>query len=250
MIDGSSLPYEENVALAKKVATFAHKHDVSVEAELGVLAGQEDHVFAASSTYTNPMTAIDFLKRTKVDLLAISYGTKHGAVKGDNVVLRKEIAIATMENMRHEGVDAVLVSHGSSLVPQYIVNEINALGGQVKGHGIPIEQLKEVIPCGISKINMDTDIRLATTRNILEYFEAHPEKREASKIYPLLVEKRDSFEYRYYLKDYIDALETNKNITGELVDIIPLMEKAVKEIVLTANVEFGSVGDAYYIYKK
>lgn len=250
MIDGSSLPYEENVALAKKVATFAHKHDVSVEAELGVLAGQEDHVFAASSTYTNPMTAVDFLKRTKVDLLAISYGTKHGAVKGDNVVLRKEIAIATMENMRHEGVDAVLVSHGSSLVPQYIVNEINALGGQVKGHGIPIEQLKEVIPCGISKINMDTDIRLATTRNILEFFEAHPEKRETSKIYPLLVEKRDSFEYRYYLKDYIDALETNKNITGELVDIIPLMEKAVKEIVLTANVEFGSVGDAYYIYIK
>lgn len=250
MIDGSALEYDENVALTKKVVQFAHKHDVSVEAELGVLAGVEDHVFAETSTYTNPLTAIDFLKKTGVDLLAISYGTKHGAVKGDNVKLRKEIAIATMENMLHEKIDAVLVSHGSSLVPQYIVNEINALGGNVHGHGIPIEQLKEVIPAGISKINMDTDIRLATTRNILEWFELHPEKKEGSKIYPLLVEKRESFEYRYYLKEYINELETNKGITGELKDIIPLMEKAVKEIVLTANVEFGSIGDAYYIYKK
>ena len=250
MIDGSALEYDENVALTKKVVQFAHKHDVSVEAELGVLAGVEDHVFAETSTYTNPLTAIDFLKKTGVDLLAISYGTKHGDVKGDNVKLRKEIAIATMENMLHEKIDAVLVSHGSSLVPQYIVNEINALGGNVHGHGIPIEQLKEVIPSGISKINMDTDIRLATTRNILEWFESHPEKKEGSKIYPLLVEKRESFEYRYYLKEYINELETNKGITGELKDIIPLMEKAVKEIVLTANVEFGSIGDAYYIYKK
>ena len=250
MIDGSALEYDENVALTKKVVQFAHKHDASVEAELGVLAGVEDHVFAETSTYTNPLTAIDFLKKTGVDLLAISYGTKHGAVKGDNVKLRKEIAIATMENMLHEKIDAVLVSHGSSLVPQYIVNEINALGGNVHGHGIPIEQLKEVIPSGISKINMDTDIRLATTRNILEWFEAHPGKKEGSKIYPLLVEKRESFEYRYYLKEYINELETNKGITGEIKEIIPLMEKAVKEIVLTANVEFGSIGDAYYIYKK
>ena len=93
------------------------------------------------------------------------------------------------------------------------------------------------------------NIRLATTRNMLEYFENNPEKKEGSKVYPLLVEKRDSFEYRYYLKEYINELETNKNITGEIKELIPLMEKAVKEIVLTANVEFGSVGDAYYIYK-
>ena len=176
MIDGSALEYDENVALTKKVVQFAHKHDVSVEAELGVLAGVEDHVFAETSTYTNPLTAIDFLKRTSADSLAISYGTKHGAVKGDNVKLRKEIVIATMENMLHENIDATIVSHGSSLVPQYIVNEINALGGNVKGHGIPLKQLQEVIPCGISKINIDTDIRLATTRNILEFFEKNPAK--------------------------------------------------------------------------
>ena len=249
MIDGSALSYEENVKLTAKVVKYAHKKNVQVEGELGVLAGVEDHVFAASSTYTNPLTAIDFFKRTGVDSLAISYGTKHGAVKGDNVKLRKEIVIATMENMLHEAIDGTIVSHGSSLVPQYIVNEINALGGQVKGHGIPLEQLKEVIPAGISKINMDTDIRLATTRNLLEYYEADKERQKDSKVYPLLKEKPDSFEYRYYLKEYIEELETNKNFNDELKAIVPLMEKAVKEIVLTASVEFGSVGDAPYILK-
>mgnify|MGYP002782805605 CR=1 FL=1 len=247
MIDGSALDYEDNVALVSKVVAYAHPKGVAVEGELGVLAGVEDHVFSESSTYTNPLTAVDFIKRTQCDSLAISYGTKHGAVKGDNVKLRKEIVIATMENLRHEHLSAAIVSHGSSLVPEYIVNEINALGGKVKGKGVPIDQLKEVIPCGISKINMDTDIRLATTRNLLEYFTEHPEKRETSKIYNLLVEKPESFEYRYYLKEYINELETNKGFNEELKEIVPLLKKAVKEIVLTANVEFGSIGDAIYI---
>lgn len=247
MIDGSSLPYEENVKLTKKVVAYAHKHNVSVEGELGVLAGVEDHVFAANSTYTDPMLVVDFFKKTGVDSLALSYGTKHGAVKGDNVVLRKEIVIASMENMLHASIDGTLVSHGSSMVPQYIVNEINALGGAVKGHGIPLEQLREVIPAGISKINIDTDIRLATTRNIREYFAAHPEKIEGSKIYNLLMEKPESFEYRYYLKEYINELQTGKGYNEELKEIIPLIKKGAKEIVLTASVEFGSVGDAHYI---
>ena len=247
MIDGSSLPYEENVKLTKKVVSYAHKKGVSVEGELGVLAGTEDHVFSNTSTYTNPLTAIDFLKRTNADSLAISYGTKHGAVKGDNVKLRKEIVIATMENMLHENIDATIVSHGSSLVPQYIVSEINALGGNVKGHGIPLKQLQEVIPCGISKINIDTDIRLATTRNILEFFEKNPAKVKDSKIYPLLKEKPESFEYRYYLKEYINELVTNKITSSELKEILPCIINGVKEIVLTASVAFNSVGDATYI---
>lgn len=249
MIDGSALSYEENVKLTKRVVNYAHKHGVDVEGELGVLAGQEDHVFAASSTYTNPLTAIDFFKKTKVDSLAISYGTKHGAVKGDNVKLRKEIVIATMENMMHEGIDGTIVSHGSSLVPEYIVNAINELGGQVKGKGIPLDQLNEVIPAGVSKINMDTDIRLATTRNMLEYFDKHKEKRETSKIYSLLVENPASFEYRYYLKNYINELETNKGFNDELKEIVPLMERAVKEIVLSASAYFKGVGDAPLILK-
>ncbi len=247
MIDGSALSYEENVKLTKKVVNYAHKHGVSVEAELGVLAGVEDHVFATNSTYTNPLLVVDFFNKTKCDSLALSYGTKHGAVKGDNVVLRKEIVIASMENMRHAEIDGTLVSHGSSMVPQYIVNEINNLGGAVKGHGIPLEQLKEVIPAGISKINIDTDIRLAITRNIREYFANNPDKIEGSKIYNLLIEKPETFEYRYYLKEYNDELQTNKINSSELKEILPLIKKGVKEIVLTASIEFGSVGDANYI---
>lgn len=247
MFDGSALDYNDNVKVSKKVAALAHKKNASCEAELGVLAGVEDHVFAANSTYTNPLTAVDFIKKTGVDLLAISYGTKHGAVKGDNVVLRKEIVVATMENLAHEGLNAIIVSHGSSLVPHYIVNEINSLGGNVKGAGVPISQLQEVIPAGIAKINMDTDIRLATTRNLLEFYKAHPEMTENSKVYSLLKEKPESFEYRNYLRNYINELETNTGFNDELKAIVPLMEKAVKEIVTSASVLFGCVGDAPYI---
>ncbi len=247
MIDGSALDYNDNVTLTKKVVEYAHKRGVSVEGELGVLAGIEDHVYSDASTYTRPLTAIDFIKKTKVDLLAISYGTKHGAVKGDNVKLRKEIVIATMEDIRFENLDTVLVSHGSSLVPQYIVNEINSLGGNVHGNGIPLCELKSVIPSGISKINIDTDIRLATTRNIREYFNNNPEKKANSKIYPLLEAKPESFEYRYYLQDYIDELVTGKVVSNELKEVSPLIEKAVKEIVLATSIYFGSLGDATHI---
>lgn len=118
MIDGSSLPYEQNVELTREVVKLAHPYGVTVEGELGVLAGVEDHVFSATSTYTNPMQAVDFFKKTGCDALAISYGTCHGANKGKDTKIRREIAIATKECMLHEGIDGYLVSHGSSTVPQ------------------------------------------------------------------------------------------------------------------------------------
>ena len=102
MIDGSSLPFEENVELTREVVKYAHERGVSVEGELGVLAGVEDHVFSATSTYTNPLKAVEFFKKTGCDALAISYGTMHGASKGKDVKLRKEIAIAIKECMMHE----------------------------------------------------------------------------------------------------------------------------------------------------
>lgn len=173
MIDGSSLPFDENVELTREVVKYAHARGVSVEGELGVLAGVEDHVFAASSTYTNPLSAVEFFQKTGVDALAISYGTMHGASKGKNVKLRKEIPVAIRECMNHLGIFGALVSHGSSTVPGYIVDEINALGGELADtHGISIEQLKAAIRCGINKINVDTDIRLAVTRNMKELFAA------------------------------------------------------------------------------
>lgn len=163
MIDGSSLPFDENVELTREVVKYAHERGITVEGELGVLAGVEDHVFAATSTYTNPLSAIEFFRKTGVDALAISYGTMHGANKGKNAVIRKEIAIAIKECMMHEGIEGYLVSHGSSTVPQYIVEELNALGSEItNAYGIDVNQLVEVSHCGINKINVDTDIRLGS----------------------------------------------------------------------------------------
>ena len=180
MIDGSHLPYEENVELTREAVKLAHPYGVSVEGELGVLAGVEDHVFSATSTYTNPMQAVDFFKKTKCDALAISYGTCHGANKGKDTRIRREIAIATKECMRHEGIRGYLVSHGSSTVPQEYVEQINAMGGKLENaYGIDPAQLADVSRAGIDKINVDTDIRLANTRNIMELFRDHPELKDS-----------------------------------------------------------------------
>lgn len=248
MIDGSSLPFEENVELTREVVKIAHARGVTVEGELGVLAGVEDHVFAASSTYTNPLDAVKFIKATGVDALAISYGTKHGANKGKNAVIRKEIAIATKECLRHEGIFCALVSHGSSTVPQYIVNEINALGGEIHdAYGIAKEQLKEVSKLGIAKINVDTDIRLAVTRNFRELFDTHAEYRtdkSIGRIYNLLLAKPNAFDPREFLSPVMDTV-MHGNIPDEAVGkIVDCIERGVKEVVGTLIIEFDSVGRA------
>ena len=209
MIDGSSLPYEQNVELTREVVKLAHPYGVSVEGELGVLAGVEDHVFSATSTYTNPMQAVDFFKKTGCDALAISYGTCHGANKGKDTKIRREIAIATKECMLHEGIEGYLVSHGSSTVPQEYVQGINALGGQLENaFGINVAQLVDVAHCGINKINVDTDIRLACTRNLLELFENEPELRESASIgqlYKDLKKNPKNFDPRNYVASIMDT---------------------------------------------
>ena len=203
MIDGSSLPLEQNIELTREVVKYAHARGVSVEGELGVLAGVEDHVFASNSTYTNPLKAVEFFKKTGVDALAISYGTMHGASKGKDVKLRKQIPTAIRECLNHEGIRGGLVSHGSSTVPKYIVDEINALGGNIQNaYGISLAELKEAITCGINKINVDTDIRLAVTRNMKELFAGCPELRESPSIggvYQLLENNKDQFDPRVFL---------------------------------------------------
>ncbi|MFQ7453196.1 MAG: ketose-bisphosphate aldolase [Flavonifractor plautii] len=248
MIDGSALPFEENVELTREVVKYAHARGVSVEGELGVLAGVEDHVFAANSTYTNPLSAIEFFKKTGVDALAISYGTMHGASKGKDVKLRKEIPIAIKECMNHEGIQGALVSHGSSTVPQYIVNEINALGGNIQNaYGISKEELKAAIPCGIGKINVDTDIRLAVTRNFRELFRDHPELKEDARVggvWKLLDEKRDAFDPRAFLAPIMDTVMYGTGDEGAVALITDAMRRGVKEAVGTLIVEFGSYGKA------
>lgn len=253
MIDGSNLPFEENVDLTREVVKLAHARGVSVEGELGVLAGVEDHVFSAASTYTNPLDAVRFIKSTGVDALAISYGTKHGANKGANVVIRKEIAIATKECLRHENIFCTLVSHGSSTVPQYIVDEINQLGGTVSNaHGIPREQLKAVSKLGIGKINVDTDIRLAVTRNLRELFWSCPELRskEATRpIYQLLESRPSDFDPRVFLAPIMDTVMYGNVPNAEIGQVIQAIEKGVREAVGTLIVDFDSYGKAPLVEK-
>lgn len=246
MIDGSSLPFDENVELTREVVKYAHNLGVTVEGELGVLAGVEDHVFSEDSTYTNPTKVVEFFKKTGADCLAISYGTMHGASKGKNVKLRKEIAIAAKECLMHEHVFGVLVSHGSSTVPQYIVKEINRLGGELtNAHGIPVEELKAVIPCGIGKINVDTDIRLAVTRNLRELFSFNPQLRTSTSIgevYQLLEANKSKFDPRIFLVPVMDTLMKGFISDDDVAQVVDCIERGVKEVVGTLIVEFGSVG--------
>ncbi len=248
MIDGSSLPLEENIELTREVVKYAHERGVTVEGELGVLAGVEDHVFSANSTYTNPLDALRFFKETKCDALAISYGTMHGANKGKNAVVRKEIAIAIKELLLHEGIHGVLVSHGSSTVPKYIVEEINALGRDIKdAYGIPLNQLIEVSHLGIGKINVDTDIRLAVTRNVREFFEKYPEMKKdqyISKVWELLNANPKAFDPRVYLPGIMDSVMYGNIPSDSVARLISVIKDGVMEVVGTLIVEFGQVGKA------
>jgi len=249
MIDGSSLPFKDNIELTREVVKYAHPLGVTVEGELGVLAGVEDHVSAEKSNYTDPTMACEFIEKTGVDCLAISYGTQHGAVKGANVKLRKEIAIAATENLRYRNITALLVSHGSSSVPQYIVKKINALGGEIKNaNGIPIDELTAVIPHGVRKINVDTDIRLAVTRNFREYFTKYPEKKNSPSVGPvweLMAKNPDKFDPRVFLPPVMDQMIVEFDIKDrDILDLVALVKAGVKEVVGTLIVAFGSFGHA------
>ena len=248
MIDGSSLPLEQNIELTREVVKYAHALGVSVEGELGVLGGQEDHVFAETSTYTNPLDAVEFIQKTGVDALAISYGTQHGANKGKNAKLRREIAIAIKECINRLGIFCALVSHGSSTVPQYIVKEINDLGGDIQNaYGIPVNELVAAIPCGIRKINVDTDIRLAVTRNMKELFAQRPELRTSPSIggvYKLLEEKKTAFDPRVFFPPIMDTVLTGNIPDSDVAVLMERVEQGVKEAVGSLIVNFGSYGRA------
>ncbi|GBR76637.1 fructose-bisphosphate aldolase [Candidatus Termititenax persephonae] len=174
MIDGSHHAYAENVALTKQVVEYAHRHDVTVEGELGVLAGVEDEVSAETHTYTRPEEVEDFVKKTGVDSLAISIGTSHGAFKfkpGQKPQIRLDI-LAEIEQ-RIPGFPIVL--HGSSSVPQEYVDLINKYGGKMEAAiGIPEEQLRAAAKSAVCKINIDSDGRLAMTAAVRKVFAEQP----------------------------------------------------------------------------
>src|SRR5574344_879691 len=185
MIDGSALPYEENVALTKKVVEYSHKYDVTVEGELGVLAGVEDEVASEVSHYTKPEEVIDFATRTGCDSLAISIGTSHGAYKFKPEQCKRDpktgrlvpppLAFDVLHEIEKKLPGFPIVLHGSSSVPQEYVDIINANGGKLPDAvGIPEEELREASKSAVCKINIDSDSRLAMTAAIRQTFAEKP----------------------------------------------------------------------------
>ena len=195
MYDGSSLPYEENIRISRQVVEYAHKYDVTVECELGVLAGVEDEVASEESHYTKPEEVIDFATRTGCDSLAISIGTSHGAYKfkpeqctrdpKTGKLVPPPLAFDVLHEIEEKLPGFPIVLHGSSSVPQDEVDTINKYGGNLPDAvGIPEEQLREASKSAVCKINIDSDSRLAMTAAIRQYLAEHP----------------DHFDPRQYLK--------------------------------------------------
>ena len=186
MIDGSALPYEENIALTKKVVEYAHQFDVTVEAELGVLAGVEDEVASEVSHYTKPEAVVDFATRTGGDSLAISIGTSHGAYKFTPEQCTRDpktgrlvpppLAFDVLAEIEKQLPGFPIVLHGSSSVPQEYVDIINKFGGKLPNAvGIPEEQLRKASKSAVCKINIDSDSRLAYTAGVRETLAEHPD---------------------------------------------------------------------------
>ena len=179
MIDGSHLDYEENVAITKQVVEYAHPKNVTVEAELGVLAGTEDDVTSDVHKYTEPDQAVDFVNRTGVDSLAIAIGTSHGAFKfKGEAKLRFDI----LEEIQSKLPNYPIVLHGASAVDQDAVATCNKFGGDIAGaKGVPVEMLRKASEMAVCKINMDTDLRLAMTAAIRKFMAENPKEFDPRK---------------------------------------------------------------------
>ena len=186
MIDGSSLSFEDNVAMTRKVVEYAHDHGVVVEGELGTLAGIEDEVSHAVGSYTRPEEVEEFVRRTGVDSLAIAIGTSHGAYKfkPEQCTLNEQ-GILVPPALRFDILEEVsrilpgfpIVLHGSSSVPQDYVKMVNAHGGKMPNAiGVPEDQLRQASRLSVCKINIDSDLRLAMTGTIRAFFDEHPDK--------------------------------------------------------------------------
>ena len=203
MIDASGKPFDENVAITRKVVEYAHDHGVVVEAELGTLAGIEDDVKVAAheASYTHPEEVEEFVSRTGCDSLAIAIGTSHGAYKfkasqctrnADGILVPPPLRFDVLHGVIERLPGFPIVLHGSSSVPQEFVKMVNTYGGNMPDAiGIPEDQLREAAKLAVCKINIDSDIRLAMTGNIRKYFAEHP----------------DHFDPRQYLKPARQAVK-------------------------------------------
>ena len=203
MIDGSHFPYDENIELTRKVVNYAHQYDVTVEGELGVLAGVEDDVSADHHTYTKPEEVEDFVARTGVDSLAISIGTSHGAYKF-KPGQKPEIRLDILHDIEKRIPGFPIVLHGSSSVPPDAVATINTYGGKLTDSiGIPESQLREAARTAVCKINIDSDGRLVMTAKIRQIFADKPEEFDPRKY---LGPAREALKVMYMHK--------NRNVLG------------------------------------
>jgi len=204
MFDGSHLPYEENIKITRQVVDYAHKFDVTVEAELGVLAGIEEHVSVEKSHYTRPEEVEDFVSRTNCDSLAISIGTSHGAYKFKPGQPIPPLRFDILEEIQKKLSNFPIVLHGSSSVPQKYVEMVNQFGGNLKGAvGVPEEQLRKAASMNVCKINIDSDGRLVVTAIVRK----------------ILAEKPEVFDPRKYLGPAREELKNllihkNTNVLG------------------------------------
>jgi fructose-bisphosphate aldolase class II len=220
MIDASSKPFAENIEITKKVVEYAHDHGVVVEAELGTLAGVEDDVkvSAADSSYTHPEEVEEFVSKTGCDSLAIAIGTSHGAYKfTPEQCTRNEKGILVPPPLRFDVLEEVskrlpgfpIVLHGSSSVPQEYVKMINTHGGNMPDAiGVPEEQLRHAAELSVCKINIDSDLRLAMTGTVRQFFDENPSK----------------FDPREYLKPA--RANINELVRHKLVDVLGCAGKA------------------------
>ncbi|MDD7317710.1 MAG: class II fructose-bisphosphate aldolase [Prevotella sp.] len=213
MYDGSALPFEENIAITRKVVEYAHKFDVTVEAELGVLAGVEDDVVAEESHYTKPEEVIEFATKTGCDSLAISIGTSHGAYKfkpeqctrdpKTGRLIPPPLAFDVLAEIEKKLPGFPIVLHGSSSVPEEEVDIINKYGGNLPDAvGIPEEQLRKAAKSAVCKINIDSDSRLAMTAAVRKHLAEHP----------------DHFDPRQYLKPARESMK--KMYVHKIVNVL------------------------------
>jgi fructose-bisphosphate aldolase class II len=250
MLDVSKLEYDANIAAVRAVVQLAHPKGVSVEAELGHLAGVEEDVKSAHTTYADPFLVPNFFDKSGCDSLAIAYGTSHGPDKGAGL---EKLAVHIVEKCYRgmtafgQNRDRFLVSHGSSTVPQELVSEINSFGGRMKdARGIPMDRIQAAIRAGIRKVNIDTDLRLGITATFRRYFAENPgvEKKspdlagikKALDENPAVMDPRDYF-------GHIDRARLRSDPKGTALEEPMLL---VKERV-AAHVEklcrdFGSAG--------
>ena len=220
MIDASGKPFDENVAITRKVVEYAHDHGVVVEAELGTLAGIEDDVKVAAheASYTHPEEVEEFVSRTGCDSLAIAIGTSHGAYKfkpeqctrnADGILVPPPLRFDVLEEVTKRLPGFPIVLHGSSSVPQEFVKKINEFGGQMPNAiGVPEDQLRQAARSAVCKINIDSDLRLAMTATIREHFAQHP----------------GDFDPRQYLKPARQAIKDM--VAHKIVDVLGCDHKA------------------------